>query len=114
MSSTAAWSRAEWIVGTLDVWKVLVEPVAEQSVKGISNALPAEAQATAGPLLGIIGKAIGAMLATQVGSGLGALAGEVLTVSDIGLPLAAPGRAALVTANVKVLRRRASTSPRTT
>ena len=49
----------------------------------------------AGPLLGIIGKAVGAMLATQVGSGLGALAGEVLTVSDIGLPLAAPGKAAL-------------------
>ncbi|MDQ4054926.1 MAG: zinc-dependent metalloprotease [Actinomycetota bacterium] len=101
VSSTAAWSRAEWIVGTLDVWKVLVEPVAEQSVKGIRDALPAEAQATVGPLLGIIGKAVGAMLATQVGSGLGALAGEVLTVSDIGLPLAAPGRAALVTANVK-------------
>lgn len=101
VSSTAAWSRAEWIDGTLEVWKVLVEPVAEQSVKGIGDALPAEAQATAGPLLGIIGKAIGAMLATQVGSGLGALAGEVLTVSDIGLPLAAPGKAALVTANVK-------------
>lgn len=102
VSSTAAWSRAEWIVGTLDVWKVLVEPVAEQSVKGIGNALPAEAQAAAGPLIGMIGKAVGAMLATQVGSGLGALAGEVLTVSDIGLPLAAPGKAALVTANVKV------------
>ena len=101
VSSTAAWSRAEWIVGTLEVWKVLVEPIAEQSVQGISKALPEEAQATAGPLLGIIGKAIGAMLATQVGSGLGALAGEVLTVSDVGLPLTAPGKAALVTANVK-------------
>src|SRR3954463_14320638 len=28
VSSTAAWSRAEWIVGTTDVWKVLVEPIA--------------------------------------------------------------------------------------
>ena len=100
VTSTAAWSRAEWIVGTLDVWKVLVEPVAEQSVSGLSGALPAEMQASAGPLLGIIGKAVGAMLATQVGSGLGALAGEVLSVSDIGLPLAAPGKAALVPANV--------------
>ncbi len=46
----------------------------------------------AGPLLGIIGKAIGAMVASQVGSGLGALAGEVLTASDIGLPLGARGQ----------------------
>ena len=100
VTTTAAWSRAEWIVETLEVWKVLVEPVAEQSVKGVSGALPPEAQAAAGPILGILGKAIGAMLANQVGSALGGLAGEVLTASDIGLPLTAPGRAALVPANV--------------
>jgi putative hydrolase len=35
-----------------------------------------------------------------VGSGLGALASEVLSVSDIGLPLAPAGKAALVPANV--------------
>ncbi len=100
VTSTAAWSRAEWIVETLDVWKGLVEPVAEQSVNGLSAALPPEAQATVGPLMGMMGKAVGAMLATQVGSGLGELAGEVLGASDIGLPLGAPGRAALVTSNV--------------
>ena len=100
VTSTAAWSRAEWIVGTLDVWKVLIEPVAEQSVHGLSGALPPEAAAAAGPILGILGKAVGAMLATQVGSGFGELATEVLTASDIGLPLAAHGKAALVTSNV--------------
>ncbi len=100
VASTAAWSRAEWVVGTLDVWKVLVEPVAEQSVKGIGGVLPPEAQAAAMPILGVLGKAVGSMLAHQVGSALGALAGEVLTASDIGLPLGAPGKAALVTSNV--------------
>jgi putative hydrolase len=40
------------------------------------------------------------MLASQVGSGLGAMAGEVLTASDIGLPLGASGKAAMVPANV--------------
>jgi putative hydrolase len=54
----------------------------------------------AGPILGMIGKAVGGMFATQLGSGLGGLAAEVLSVSDIGLPLAAAGRAALVPANV--------------
>lgn len=100
VSSTAAWSRAEWIVGTTDVWKVLVEPIAASSVGALGNALPAEAANMGGPIIAMLGKAIGAMLAQQVGSGLGALAGEVLTASDIGLPLGAPGKAALVPANV--------------
>jgi putative hydrolase len=100
VTSTAAWSRAEWLVGTLDVWKVLVEPVAESSVQALSGSLPQEAQAMAGPILGMIGKAVGGMFATQLGSGLGGLAAEVLSVSDIGLPLAAAGRAALVPTNV--------------
>ena len=101
VTSTAAWSRAEWIVGTADVWKVLVEPIADGSVQALGNVLPVEARAMSGPLLGILGKAVGAMLASQVGSGLGALASEVLSVSDIGLPLAPAGRAALVPANVE-------------
>jgi putative hydrolase len=100
VTSTAAWSRAEWIVGTTDVWKVLVEPIADGSVQALGNALPEEARAMSGPVLGILGKAVGAMLASQIGSGLGALASEVLSVSDIGLPLASAGRAAVVPANV--------------
>jgi putative hydrolase len=100
VSSTAAWSRAEWVVGTTDVWKVLVEPIAASSVGALGNALPAEAASMGGPILAMLGKAVGAMLATQVGSGLGAMAGEVVSASDIGLPLAAHGTAALVPANV--------------
>ncbi|GAB2884462.1 zinc-dependent metalloprotease [Nocardioides pacificus] len=100
VTSTAAWSRAEWIVGTTDVWKGLVEPIALAAVQGLGKALPEEAQALAGPLIGMLGKATGAMVATQLGSGLGALAGEVLTASDIGLPLGPAGRAALVPANI--------------
>ncbi len=38
VTSTAAWSRAEWVVGTTDVWKVLVEPIAESSVQALSGA----------------------------------------------------------------------------
>jgi putative hydrolase len=98
VSSTAAWSRAEWIVGTTDVWKGLVEPIAASSVNSIAAAMPQD-QALGGPmggqLIGMLQRAVGGMLASQIGSGLGALAGEVLTASDIGLPLGAPGKAAL-------------------
>lgn len=103
VTTPAAWSRAEWVVGTTDVWKVLVEPIAESSMHALGNAMPAETREMSGPLLGILGKAIGGMLAGQIGSGLGALASEVVSVSDIGLPLAAPGKAAIVTANLDAL-----------
>jgi putative hydrolase len=102
VTSSAAWSRAEWVVGTTEVWKVLVEPIAASSVGALGSALPAEAASMGGPIIAMLGKAVGAMLAGQVGSGLGAMAGEVVSASDIGLPLAAPGLAALVPANVVV------------
>ncbi len=100
VTTASAWSRAEWVANTTDVWKVLVEPVALQSVGALGSALPEEAKAQAGPILSILGRAIGALLANQVGSGLGTLAGEVLSVSDIGVPLAPAGKAALIPSNV--------------
>ena len=59
----------------------------------------------AGPLIGILNQAGGAMFGTQVGQALGGLADEVLTASDIGLPLGPAGKAALLPTNVARLRR---------
>src|SRR3954452_14709579 len=100
VTTTAAWSRADWIEETTDVWRVLVEPVAEHVVGAMGNAIPEEARAMAGPLIGMIGKAGGAMFGQQVGQALGGLAGEVLTASDIGLPLGPAGKAALLPHNI--------------
>ncbi|QIX27609.1 zinc-dependent metalloprotease [Nocardioides sp. JQ2195] len=101
VQSAAAWSRAEWIESTRDVWKVLVEPVADHVVGAMGNALPDEAKQMAGPLIGMLGQMGGAMFGSQVGSALGGLASEVLTASDIGLPLGPAGRAAVVSVNVE-------------
>ncbi len=100
VQTTAAWSRAEWIVSTQQVWKVLVDPVVGHLVSAMGNALPAEAQSMAGPLLGMLEKVTGLMVATQVGQALGGLAGEVLSASDIGLPLGPTGQAALLPTNI--------------
>lgn len=100
VATTAAWSRAEWIEQTTEVWRVLVEPVAEHVVGAMGEAMPEEAKAMAGPLIGMIGKAGGAMFGSQVGAALGGLAGEVLTASDIGLPLGPAGKAALLPHNI--------------
>ncbi|MBE7323538.1 zinc-dependent metalloprotease [Nocardioides sp. Y6] len=98
--TATAWSRAEWIVETVEVWKKLVEPMAGSAGEALTKALPEEARAMAAPLLGMLRQVTGAMLANQVGSALGTLAGEVWGSTDVGLPLAAPGRAALVVANL--------------
>lgn len=100
ITTTAAWSRADWIEETTEVWRVLVEPVAEHVVGAMGDALPEEARAMAGPLIGIIGKAGGAMFGSQVGQALGGLSADVLTASDIGLPLGPAGKAALLPHNV--------------
>jgi len=100
----AAWSRAEWIEQTMAVWKILVEPVAVHVTGAVNGAiggqLPEEAAAMTGPLIGMLGKLGGTIFGSQVGQALGGLAGEVLTASDIGLPLGPAGQAALVTSNV--------------
>lgn len=101
ISTTAAWSRAEWIEETIAVWQRLVEPVAEHVVGAMGSALPEQARAMAGPLMGLLGQAGGAMFGTQVGQALSGLAGEVLTGSDIGLPLGPTGKAALLPTNIK-------------
>ncbi len=101
VTTTAAWSRADWIVETMAVWKVLVEPIAEAAVSSLANALPEEARALAGPILGMLKQATSAMVATQVANGVGALASEVLSASDIGLPLGPAGKAALLPHNVE-------------
>jgi putative hydrolase len=101
VSTSTAWSRAQWVEETTTVWQGLVEPVAEHVVSAMGDALPEEAKAMAGPLMGMLGKAGGAMFGMQVGQALGGLAGEVLTASDVGLPLGPQGKAALVTRNVR-------------
>jgi putative hydrolase len=100
VTTTAAWSRADWIVQTVDVWKVLVEPIAGSATAAIEQAMPEEMRKMAGPLLSLLARAGGAMVASQVGNGLGTLAGEVISASDIGLPLGPSGTAALLPANV--------------
>jgi putative hydrolase len=99
--TSAAWSRAEWIENTSSVWKGLVEPVAGSIVGAMGKSLPEEAQMMAAPLMGMLGQAGGAMFGAQVGQALGELSSEVLTASDIGLPLGPEGKAALVTENVR-------------
>jgi putative hydrolase len=100
-SGALAWSRAEWVEGTLPAWRELVDPVAEKVVAATADSVPAEMQAMAGPMLGMMRQLGGAMFGAQVGQGIAALAGEVVGSSDVGLPLGPGGRAVLVPSGIR-------------
>ncbi len=98
-SSVVAWSRAEWVEASMPVWRRLVEPIAESVVTAIGEALPAEAKAMAGPMLGMLNQIGGAMFSQQVGQAVGALSQEVISATDIGIPIGEEGRPAIVLSN---------------
>ncbi len=112
-----AWSRAEWVEATLPVWSKLCDPIAARAVEAMTGLLgddpaemaadlPAEMQAMVGGLGGLGGlgemmKRIGGMMVGgQTGAAVGALAAEVVSSTDVGLPLGPQGTAALLPAGV--------------
>lgn len=100
-TTATAWSKAEWIEATSATWQQLVEPIAQHVVKAMGEALPDEAKAMAGPLMGMLSQAGGAMFGQQVGQALGGLAGEVVSSTDIGLPLGRERVAAVIPSGVE-------------
>ncbi|MGW6694606.1 zinc-dependent metalloprotease [Rhodococcus sp. NPDC054953] len=98
---TVAWTPVEWLENTLDTWKRLCDPVAEQVSGMWVSGLPEEARQMAGPMLGMIGQMGGLAFGSQLGQALGQLASEVLTSTDVGLPLGPTGVAALMPAAVE-------------
>jgi putative hydrolase len=100
VTSIESWSRVEWVERTLPAWAQLCDPVASRVVGAMGQMVPEEAAAEAGPLLGMVGQVGGLMFGAQVGQALAKLAGEVLTSTDVGLPLGPAGVAALLPDNV--------------
>jgi putative hydrolase len=95
-----AWSRVEWIEKTLPVWAKLCDPIAARVVGAMGSMLPEEVKAQAGPLGAVMNQFGGLMFGAQVGQGIGALAQEIVSSTDVGLPLAATGTAALIPENI--------------
>ena len=125
-----AWSRSEWVEATLPVWSKLCDPIAGRAVDamggllsedpdGLGGELPPEMRSAMtaltggmgglgalgglGPLggLGQMMRRIGGMMVGgQTGAAIGALAREVVSSTDVGLPLGPEGTAALLPAGV--------------
>jgi putative hydrolase len=122
--TTAAWSRSEWVEATLPVWSKLCDPIASRAVDAMGGMIggdPAELAADLPPdmraamtamtgglgALGGLGglgdmmrRIGGMMVGGQTGAAVGALAEEVVSSTDVGLPLGPEGVAALLPAGV--------------
>ena len=117
-----AWSRSEWVEATLPVWSKLCDPIAARAVEAMGGMLTEDPEDLAGELppemrsamtaltgglgaLGGLGQMMrqigGMMVGGQTGAAVGALAEEVVSSTDVGLPLGPAGTAALLPAGVK-------------
>jgi putative hydrolase len=116
-----AWSRAEWVDQTMPMWRELVEPVAV----GVSTAVVAAMRAQMGQLGGedlaampglpagmdpgalmgqlepMLARVSGSMFGVQVGQAVGALATDLVSGTDVGLPLVPGHGIALMPANIE-------------
>src|SRR6202020_782875 len=120
-----AWSRSEWVEATLPVWSTLCDPIAEKAVDALggmisgnpedmAGEMPAELSSalqavTGGPgSMARLGGGLGALMKRigggsvggERGAAVGGLAREVVSSTDVGLPLGPEGVAALLPAGV--------------
>ncbi len=99
-----AWSRAEWVEQTLGTWRRVAEPVAESVAIAMGDAMAQQAPEEMRPMIAAAGKMMrqvgGGVFGMQVGQAVGTLAAEVVSSTDIGLPLTSTPGTALLPANV--------------
>jgi putative hydrolase len=100
ITTVQAWSPWQWVENTLPTWQRLCDPVARQFASAWTDAMPADMRQAAGPLLAVVGQMGGLAFGSQLGGALAQLGTEVLTSTDIGLPLGPPGVGALLPAAV--------------
>ena len=125
-------TRTEWLDKTFDVWKLIVEPVAEGIANAMTSLLPSgqdgqnfelpedllaglpEEMATSmrellgsqnlselmGPIMGMARSMGATMFGNQFGQVLATMATEVLSLSDVGIPLTEKAEPGLVMANI--------------
>src|SRR6266516_5895287 len=118
------WNRSEWVEATLPDWSKLCDPIAARAVDAMGGLLAEDPDELGGELppelrsamtamsggmaglgaLGGLGEMMrrigGMMVGGQTGAAIGALAREVVSSTDVGLPLGPEGTAALLPAGL--------------
>ena len=102
-TSATAWNPAEWVDKTMPTWERLVGPVADRLGAATVEGLPEEVRSQVGPMIGMLTSMGGMAFGSQLGAALAQLGKEVLTSTDIGLPLGPDRTAALLPTAIATL-----------
>jgi putative hydrolase len=99
-------TRELWVDDALPLFQALAQPVASQMSNALSEHLsqnsPQELQGMLGQASNLMKSAGAALFAMQLGQALGKLASEVLTGTEIGLPIFSDQRPAYLAQNVEI------------
>src|SRR5262249_4148004 len=99
--STTTWAPRDWVEATLPTWRRLCDPVARRMAGSWIEAMPEDVRQAVGPLVAMVEQMGGMAFGSQLGSALAQLGAEVLTSTEIGLPLGPLGVAALLPASIE-------------
>lgn len=105
-TEAVAWSASEWVTASMPTWKRLCDPVAQRVAGAWADGLggwgdDAAARAAVEPMLAMLGQMGGLAFGGQLGQGLAQLAADVLTSTEIGIPVGPDRVAALLPENVE-------------
>lgn len=118
-----AWSRSEWVEATMPKWHELVEPVADgvtlamttamdeqfsrltseglgDGIQGLPEIPGLDLSSLLGQLQPALKQLASGMFSAQLGNGVGALAADLLTATEVGLPLLTTPDVALLPTNI--------------
>ncbi|MFW0108533.1 zinc-dependent metalloprotease [Rothia sp. P7181] len=101
---TESWSKADYVNNTFDIFQEIAGPIAtslsEAMNQSMSEQLPEEIKHLLGGQTNILSGVGGMMFGIQAGQAIGRLAQEVVSSTDVGLPMA-EGRSALLPSAIK-------------
>lgn len=110
-----AWRRSDWVDNTLETWKQMVEPVAANASRALSDALKQQMDQMTNHGIGELPEGLStvfsqaqpmmerlsaAVFAGQIGEALGGLSHDAFGSTDVGIPLTDGGSTALIVPNV--------------
>lgn len=96
--STEAWSKSEWVENSFDTWKEVTGPVAQSLAQAMNDTMTSQLPEEVSSMLGggnIFAGMGGMLFSMQMAQALSSLATEVVSSTDLGIPLAS-GRSALL------------------
>lgn len=98
-----AWSRKDFINYSINVWRIISDPVLSRMAESMTTMMPGSEQIPAElieltkPMLEMVKGMTSAMVGMQVGQSLAALAMDVMGAADVGILLTDRARPALIT-----------------